>query len=111
MLNISDKFRFYFLPTFTDMRCKYDRVVGIVREQLRREPASGDIYIVMSKDRRTARLFAFESTSVSMYEKRFRRGHKFMKVVKEGSETTYRINWEDVRILLCCPVIINLNIK
>lgn len=46
-----------------------------------------------------------------MYEKRFRRGHKFMKVVREGSETTYRISWEDVRILLCCPVIISLNIK
>lgn len=111
MLNIREDFNFYFLPTFTDMRCKYDRVVGIVREQLKREPAPGDIYIVMSRDRRTARLFAFEASSVSLYEKRFKRGHKFMKVVRNGEETTFRINWEDVRLLMNCPVINNLNIR
>lgn len=111
MLNICGDYRFYYLPTFTDMRCKYDRVVGIVREQLRREPAAGDIYIVMSRDRMTVRLFAFEASSVSLYEKRFKRGHKFMKVVREGSETAYGINWEDVRLLMNCPVINNLNIR
>lgn len=111
MLNITDDHRFYYLPTFTDMRCKYDRVVGIVRTQLRREPASGDIYIVMSRDRQTVRFFAFDASSVSMYEKRFKRGHKFMKVVKEGEDRAYRINWSDVRLLLNCPVIKDLRIK
>lgn len=111
MLNITDQYSFYFLPTFTDMRCKYDRIVGIVRTQLRREPAAGDIYIVMSADRQTARLFSFDTSSVSMYEKRFKRGHKFMKVEKEGGVTAYRINWSDVRLLLNCPVIKNLKIK
>lgn len=111
MLNITDQYKFYFLPTFTDMRCKYDRVVGIVRTQLRREPSAGDIYIVMAKDRQTVRLFAFDTSSVSLYEKRFKRGHKFMKVVREGAETAYRINWTDVRLLMNCPVIKNLNIK
>lgn len=111
MLNIREDLNFYFLPTFTDMRCKYDRVVGIVREQLEREPAAGDIYIVMSRDRMTVRLFAFEASSVSLYEKRFKRGHKFMRVVHNGAEATFRINWEDVRLLMSCPVINSLNIR
>ena len=111
MLTIRDDARFFFLPTFSDMRCKYDRVVGIVREQLQREPAAGDIFIVMSRDRRTVRLFAFEASSVSMYEKRFKRGHRFMTVVHDGPRTTFRINREDVRLLLDCPVVNKLRIN
>lgn len=33
------------------MRCKYDRVLSIVREQLHREPDQDDVFIMMSKDK------------------------------------------------------------
>ena len=38
MLNISGMNKFYYLRNFTDMRCKYDRVLSVVRHQLGREP-------------------------------------------------------------------------
>ena len=111
MLNISGINRFFFLRNFHDMRCKYDRVRSIIRQQLNREPEQGDIFIMMSKDRRLVRLFHYDYRSCSLHEKRFKPGYRFMKVEKEGDETVYRIQWEDVLTLLESPVIKSLKIK
>ena len=48
MLNISGLNNFYYIRNFTDMRCKYDRVLSIVREQLHREPDDGDEGVEMA---------------------------------------------------------------
>lgn len=55
-MSVTGMNRFYYLRGFTDMRCKHSRVLSVIREQLHREPSDGDIYIVMSKDRRIVRL-------------------------------------------------------
>ena len=68
MLSVTGMNRFYYLRGFTDMRCKHSRVLSVIREQLHREPSDGDIYIVMSKDRRIVRLFAYDHRSYSLFE-------------------------------------------
>lgn len=55
MLSVTGINRFYYLRDFTDMRCKHSRVLSIIREQLHREPSDGDVFIVMSRDRRIVR--------------------------------------------------------
>lgn len=100
MLDISGLQRFYFIPGFHDMRCKYDRVHSIIREQFRREPERDEVFIVMSRDRRLVRLFNYDRRSSSLYEKRFSPGHRFMKVEKKGDDTMYSIEWRDVVMLL-----------
>ena len=111
MLNISGINRFFFLRNFHDMRCKYDRVRSIIRQQLNREPAEGDIFIMMSKDRRLVRLFSYDRRSCSLHEKRFKPGYQFMKVEYQGDEPVYRISWHDVLTLLESPVIKTLKIN
>lgn len=111
MLTVNGEMKFFFLPTFTDMRCKHNRVIGIIREQLHREPLEGDVFMVMSGDRRTVRLFAFEGPSVSLYEKKFKKGYRFMKMVMEDDRCHYRIQWKDVQLLLGNPVVNELIIK
>lgn len=59
MLNVTGFNRFYYLRDFTDMRCKHSRVLSIISEQLHREPDDGDVFIVMSPDRRIVRLFMY----------------------------------------------------
>ncbi len=55
MLNITGLNRFFFVRDFHDMRCKYDKVLSIIHQQLNREPEDGDVFIVMSKDLRLVR--------------------------------------------------------
>ena len=79
MLNINGMNKFYYLRNFTDMRCKYDRVLSVVRHQLGREPEQGDVFIVMSKNRRLVRLFSYDKISCILFEKRFVPNYEFMK--------------------------------
>ena len=59
------------------------------------EPSDGDIYIVMSKDRRIVRLFAYDNRSYRLFEKKFVAGYQFMRIIKddECNEVAYRIDW------------------
>ena len=111
MLNITGMNRFYYLRNFHDMRCKYERVLSVIHQQLNREPEEDEVFIVMSRDRRKVRLFAYDRRSFSLYEKRFSSGYKFMQVCRQGEETVYSIQWKDVVVLLQNPVINQLNIK
>lgn len=111
MLSVTDINKFYYIRDFTDMRCKYDRVLSIIREQLHREPEQGDVFIVMSRNRRLIRMFTYDRCSCSLFEKKFRAGYQFMKVVKENGENVYRIDWKDVILLLENSVVKSLKIR
>ena len=111
MLSVTGINRFYYLRDFTDMRCKHSRVLSIIREQLHREPSDGDVFIVMSRDRRIVRLFTYDNRSYSLFEKKFMSGHQFVKVERDGSDQVYRIDWRDVVLLLENPVVNTLRIK
>ena len=49
MLNVTGMNRFYYLRNFHDMRCKYERVLSIIHQQLNREPQEDEVFIVISK--------------------------------------------------------------
>ena len=88
--------RFYYVRDFTDMRCKHSRILSVIRERLHREPQDGDVYIVMSRDRRIVRLFSFDNRSYSLFEKKFVAGYQFLKVERKG---------EDVVLILENPIV------
>ena len=111
MLSVTGINRFYYLRDFTDMRCKHSRVLSIIREQLHHEPNDGDVFIVMSRNRRIVRLFAYDNRSYSLFEKKFVSGYQFMKVEREGTERVYRIAWKDVVLLLESPIVKTLKIR
>lgn len=111
MLNISGIHRFWYLRDFHDMRCKYDRVLSVIHQQLNREPEEGDVFIMMSRNRRLVRLFNYDSRSCSMHEKRFRPGYEFMQVDYSGDKTVFNIRWEDVVTILESPVVKKLKIR
>lgn len=111
MLTINGLQRFWYVRNFHDMRCKYDRVLSIIREQFHREPQKAEVFIVMSKDRRKVRLFNYDRRSATLFEKRFSANYRFMKVVHEGDETFYTVEWKDVALLLESAIMNKLIIK
>lgn len=110
-MSINGPGKFYYLRNFHDMRCKYGRVLSVIRRQTDREPQAGEVYIMMSKDCRTVRLYSYGRHSCSLYEKRFEKGYKFMTVSHEGDRTVFSVSWDDVVVLLGSPVIKTLKIK
>ena len=92
MLSVTGLNHFYYVRDFTDMRCKHSRVLSIIRERLHREPSAGDVFIVMSRNRRIVRMFSFDNRSYSLFEKKFVAGYQFMKVERNGADIVYRID-------------------
>lgn len=111
MLSVTGLNHFYYVRDFTDMRCKHSRVLSIIRERLHREPSDGDVFIVMSRNRRIVRMFSFNDRSYGLFEKRFVAGYQFMKVERTGAGTIYRIDWKDVVLILENPVDKRLKIR
>lgn len=111
MLSVSGEGKFYYLRNFHDLRCKYARVLSVIRQQMNREPQAGEVYIMMSKDRRTVRLYSYDRRSCRLYEQRFEKDYTFMKVSYEGDREVFSISWDDVIVLLGSQVIKTLNIK
>lgn len=111
MLNDNQNMEFYFLKDFHDMRCKYDRVLSVIRQQMNREPLRGEAYIMMSRNRRTVRIFSYDDISCMLHEKRFCPGHQFMKVEHEDGKLVFRIDWKEVMKILGSPVIKTLRIR
>lgn len=69
MLNVTGMNRFYYIRNFTDMCCKYSRILAVIRHQLGRKPERDEVFIIMSKNRRLVQLFCFDRISFSLYEK------------------------------------------
>lgn len=111
MLSVTGLNHFYYVRDFTDMRCKHSRVLSIIRERLHREPEDGDVFIVMSRNRRIIRLFTYDNRSYSLFEKRFVSGYQFMRVERDGGENIYRIDWRDVVLIMENPVVKTLKIR
>ena len=49
MLNVTGMNRFYYLRNFHDMRCKYERVLSIIHQQLNHELQEDEVFIAMSE--------------------------------------------------------------
>ena len=111
MLSVTGLNHFYYVRDFTDMRCKHGRVLSVIRERLHREPNDGDVFIVMSRNRRIVRMFSFDNRSYSLFEKKFVAGYQFMKVERNGADTVYRIAWKDVVLILENPIVKTLQIR
>ena len=81
---------------------KQEMVVSALRE-LGYKPQTdndGDVFIVMSRNRRIVCMFSFDNRSYSLFEKKFVAGYQFMKVERNGADTVYRIDWKDVVLIL-----------
>ena len=96
MLSVTGLNKFYYIKNFTDMRCKYGRVLSVIRRQLGREPEEGDVFVVIS---------------CTLFEKRFMSDYEFMRVEYDGEQTVYRMDWRDLVTLLESPVRKRLHLK
>lgn len=112
MLTISGLKNFYFVPEFTDMRCKAPRLLEIIHRRFGRDPYNGDVYLFMSKDRKKLRMIHFEDHAYYLHEKSFIDGYKYMRLeYDDDGRKVYKIDWKDLVVLLQSPVIESLKIS
>ena len=62
-------------------------------------PASGDVYVFFSRDRKTMKALKWDGDGFLMYTKKLSKG-RFREVLKNGYHTVRRLQWDDFYLLM-----------
>jgi transposase len=70
----SDRYRYFIYRSGCDMRKGYDGLSGIVRNEWKKDPLSGDVFIFLSKHRNKIKLLYWQNDGFVIYSKRLEKG-------------------------------------
>jgi transposase len=85
MLTLAPRVRVFVAPEPIDLHLSFDRLAGIVRNQLRGDPLSGDLFAFFNKTRTRTKILVFDGSGYALYDKRLERGAFQLPVVPAGA--------------------------
>lgn len=74
MLLINSAQRYFLYAGKTDMRKGFDSLCGIVREEFKMNPLSGDVFVFLSRTRTRIKLLQWQGDGYAIYFKRLEKG-------------------------------------
>lgn len=106
MLGLSATYNYYLFNGNVDMRKGVFRLREVVRSTMGQNPDdSHNVFIFMSKSRKTVKLLHYERGFYVLYEKRPLMG-KFKKPLYDSETKSYQISWSDM-VYLTESLVIN----
>lgn len=81
------------------MRKSFDGLCGLVQNELRRNPMSGEVFIFMGRRRNTVKLLHWEAGGFVLYYKRLERG-TFEIPAYDPSANTCQIKWSELMMMI-----------
>ena len=83
MLSVSSAYRYYLYRGQADMRKSFDGLSGMVRNELQKDPLSGEVFIFINKRRNQVKILLWEGDGFSLYYKRLEKGTYELPLWKE----------------------------
>lgn len=74
MLALNNAQRYFLYRGVTDIRKGFDGLSGIIRNELRENPLSGDVFIFFNRKRTHVKLLMWDRDGFAIYYKRLERG-------------------------------------
>ena len=94
-LSSSNSYLLYSQPC--DMRKSFDALSGLVRNQLQRNPASGEVYVFVNRNRNCIKLLHWESGGFVLYYKRLEKGSFTAPKLQAGSLV---LKWPELVLMI-----------
>ena len=86
MLSLSPSLSYLIYGPPCDMRKSFDALCGLVRNELGRDPLSGEVFIFLSKRRTHIKLLCWEGDGFGLYYKRLEKGSFELPAAVGGTE-------------------------
>lgn len=74
IVSFSSRYRYYLYSGRCDMRKGYDGLCGLVREEFKADPLSGNVFIFLNRYRNRIKLLQWQDDGFAVYCKRLERG-------------------------------------
>jgi len=74
MLSLTTAQRYFIYRGITDMRKGVDGLCGLIRNEFRADPLSGDVFIFFNKNKCVVKLVCWDQDGFCMYYKRLEKG-------------------------------------
>jgi len=74
MFSLGNSNQFYLYSPVTDMRKGFDTLCGLVRQNMKRNPLSGEVFVFINKNRNRMKLLHWETGGFVLYYKRLEKG-------------------------------------
>lgn len=74
ILGTSRAVRVFAYPEAVDLRKGYDGLYGLVKQGLKRDPLSGDLFLFSNRRRRGCKVLVWDGTGLCVFQKRLERG-------------------------------------
>lgn len=74
MLTISSAYRYYLYRGYADMRKSFDGLSGIVRNELGKDPLSGEVFIFINRRCNQVKILVWDGDGFLLFYKRLEKG-------------------------------------
>ncbi len=91
--------RLFLYNGVADMRNGFDGLSGLVRNKLKQDPLSGDIFIFLNRKRTLIKLLVWDQSGFAIWHKRLERGTFEVPAIKSEGQTL-EINRQKLMLIL-----------
>ena len=98
MLSISSAQRYFIYVELTDMRKGFDSLCGLVRDEFKMNPLSGDVFIFLSHTRNKIKLLQWQHDGFAIYYKRLERGT--FELPEKNGEVCFKISSQQLMLIM-----------
>lgn len=98
MLSLTSAHRYLLRKAPTDMRKGFDSLCGVVRDELGRDPLSGEVFVFIGSRRDRIKLLLYESGGFVLWYKRLEKGT--IELPPFGGDSAVRLTWQQLVLML-----------
>ena len=99
MIGSSRKLAVWAFTQPVDMRKGYDGLYGIVTQALRRDPLQGDVFLFVSKTRKSCKALLWDGTGLCIYQKRLEQG-RFASLWRDDDQHEMSLTMSELQLFL-----------
>jgi transposase len=97
MFSLSSSHSYLLYSQPCDMRKSFDALSGLVRDQMQRDPTSGEVYVFVNRSRNCIKLLHWESGGFVLYYKRLEQGTLTSPRMQAGSGV---LKWPELVLMI-----------
>jgi len=100
MFSLGTTHRFLLYRGVTDFRKGFDGLSGLVRNELGRDPASGEVYVFLNRRRNRIKLLQWQEGGFVMYYKRLEKGTITLTGLRAGSGGSMEVSYAELVMMI-----------